>query len=337
MTSSPSGCKLGSLNPGLHTFSFTYERTKSQGSAFAYAYDYVDGLNITGATSFSWDAATPAQPMPFATAVTVTVTFTMPTGTSGAATATWRGHIASELVYGPNMSASWISGAPYHFGLGSLDCASMGSQDQPADGIGDRVRHPHRGEGRAAQRPDWTSTSLSRPPTGSAAPSPSTTTTTRPCLTARPTRSRRAPPRSAKPRPATGTCTGITCTDTSATTNLGTRTAAVDLSDRESVTCTFTNTRTASVSVDKRWVVKTSAADPGTTYTEATKPSHLGLQAQLKLSGPGSAGATNQAWGMPRDGYTQGANASIDETAAIANPLCIPGRAARSPRPTAAR
>ena len=319
----PQRLQLGSLNPGLHTFSFTYERTKSQGSDFAYAYDYVDGLNITGATSFSWDAATPAQPMPFATAVTVNVTFTMPTGTSGAATVTWRGHIASELVYGPHMSASWISGAPYHFGLGTLDCASMGSQDNQL--MASAIEYATLTVVKDAQPNGPTDFDFAVDAPNGLSRTLTLDDDSDPTLSDRATY--QVPPGTTTIREAAAgdwNLTGITCTDTSATTNLGTRTAAVDLSDRESVTCTFTNTRTASVSVDKRWVVKTSAADPGTTYTEATKPAHLGLQAQLKLSGPGSAGATNQAWGVPRDGYTQGANASIDETSSIGNPLCSP-------------
>ena len=221
------------------------------------------------------------------------------------------------------MSASWISGAPYHFGLGTLDCASMGSQDNQL--MASAIEYATLTVVKDAQPNGPTDFDFAVDAPNGLSRTLTLDDDSDPTLSDRATY--QVPPGTTTIREAAAgdwTLTGITCTDTSATTNLGTRTAAVDLSDRESVTCTFTNTRTASVSVDKRWVVKTSAADPGTTYTEATKPAHLGLQAQLKLSGPGSAGATNQAWGVPRDGYTQGANASIDETSSIGNPLCTP-------------
>ena len=255
--------------------------------------------------------------------MTVNVTFTMPAGTSGAATVTWRGHIASELVYGPGKSASWISGAPYHFGLGSLDCASMGSQDNQL--MAAAIEYATLTVVKDAQPNDPTDFTFDVEAPNGLSRSLTLDDDSDATLSDRATY--QVPPGTTTIREAAAgdwALTGISCTDTSATTDLGARTAAVVLADRESVTCTFTNSRTASVSVDKRWVVKTSAADPGTAYNETTKPAHLGLQAQLKLSGPGSTGATNQAWGVSRDGYTQGANVSIDETSTIGNPLCSP-------------
>ncbi|QVQ50781.1 hypothetical protein J4H86_18120 [Spiractinospora alimapuensis] len=60
------------------------------------------------------------------------------------------------------------------------------------------------------------------------------------------------------------------------------------------------------LTVDKTWEIN------GETYEEGDQPD--GFDAQLTLTGPGDEGASDQDWGVPREGYKVGEEATIDET-----------------------
>ncbi len=126
----PQRVLLSEIQPGLNQLVFTFDITKSS----TWAYDFVDHLAILDepGASISWDAAAPVPP-PGAPAgtitVTVTITFDVPDGTDGEMIIRWDGHIASELDHGPGTGAGSISGSPYHFSLGTLNCDSAGSMD----------------------------------------------------------------------------------------------------------------------------------------------------------------------------------------------------------------
>ncbi|WP_157802972.1 prealbumin-like fold domain-containing protein [Compostimonas suwonensis] len=75
----------------------------------------------------------------------------------------------------------------------------------------------------------------------------------------------------------------------------------------DSIDCTVTNTQLgASVVVNKVWNVN------GVDQPQNTNP--FGLTAQLKLTGPGSAGASNQDWGVARDKYSIGGGVTMSES-----------------------
>ncbi len=126
----PQRVLLSEIQPGLNQLVFTFDITKSS----TWAYDFVDHLAILDepGASISWDAAAPVPPpgAPVGTiTVTVTITFDVPDGTDGEMIIRWDGHIASELDHGPGTGAGSISGSPYHFSLGTLNCDSAGSMD----------------------------------------------------------------------------------------------------------------------------------------------------------------------------------------------------------------
>jgi len=131
----PQRAVLKDMPAGENELIFTYDATKNG----LHAYDFVDHLAILdepGAT-LAWDAPAPTPPVPLPSydnadgqaTVVVHVTFQVPQGTDGDMTITWDGHIAAELDYGPSTGAGSISGAPYHFSLETLNCASAGQQD----------------------------------------------------------------------------------------------------------------------------------------------------------------------------------------------------------------
>ncbi|HEY0775854.1 MAG TPA: hypothetical protein VGD51_17345, partial [Nocardioidaceae bacterium] len=92
----------------------------------------------------------------------------------------------------------------------------------------------------------------------------------------------------------------------------------LNLRSGQHVTCTFTNSKTASVVVNKEWVVNGEIYANGDPALE-----QYGLSAQLTLTGPGSAGATDQDWGVVREGYLAGDVPTIDEEEpVINNQLC---------------
>ncbi|MFE5407345.1 VWA domain-containing protein [Microbacterium sp. NPDC056569] len=68
----------------------------------------------------------------------------------------------------------------------------------------------------------------------------------------------------------------------------------------------------ADLTVSKVWKVN------GVEYPNGAQPA--GLSAQLTLTGPGAAGATNQGWGVTRTGYTQNGSATINESVTLIDP-----------------
>ncbi|MFI2105652.1 hypothetical protein ACH436_20325 [Isoptericola sp. NPDC019693] len=75
------------------------------------------------------------------------------------------------------------------------------------------------------------------------------------------------------------------------------------------VSCTVYNQPLSSVVVDKTWVID------GVELPEGEQPD--GFTAQLSLTGPGGAGATDQDWSDPRGGYQGPEEVTVDETASI--------------------
>ena len=116
--------------------------------------------------------------------------------------------------------------------------------------------------------------------------------------------------------------TNLSCVNTgqnTSTTDLTTATATVhafddDSSTRHGTTCTFENSRVASILVEKTWVVN------GVEYPHGQQP--LGMTATLTLTGPGTAGATSQPFGTRRSGYLKGDSVTFDEGTTIPNRLC---------------
>ncbi|WP_137845653.1 LPXTG cell wall anchor domain-containing protein [Microbacterium sp. 2FI] len=83
----------------------------------------------------------------------------------------------------------------------------------------------------------------------------------------------------------------------------------------EAVNCVIYNRAPnpeADLTVSKSWIVN------GVPYTNGSQPG--GLNAQLQLTGPGAAGATNQGWGVTRTGYTLNNVATISETLSLIDP-----------------
>ncbi|WP_203582286.1 prealbumin-like fold domain-containing protein [Microbacterium hibisci] len=101
-------------------------------------------------------------------------------------------------------------------------------------------------------------------------------------------------------------------------TNQGALGFSVNVPSTEAVNCVVYNrapSPEADITVTKQWVVN------GTPYANGAQPAEL--TAQLRLTGPGAAGATAQGWGVTRTGYTQGDSATISETVGLIDPqLC---------------
>ncbi|WP_206447590.1 hypothetical protein [Agrococcus sp. KRD186] len=93
------------------------------------------------------------------------------------------------------------------------------------------------------------------------------------------------------------------------TVNLADLSTTVTTEAGSTVYVTFTNIQTASVVVDKQWVVNQVAYDHG------AQPD--GLDAALKLTGPGNEPASEQAWSEERTGYVVGDTVVISETTTI--------------------
>ncbi|MFC8599797.1 hypothetical protein [Isoptericola sp. NPDC057191] len=75
------------------------------------------------------------------------------------------------------------------------------------------------------------------------------------------------------------------------------------------VSCTVYNQPLSSVVVDKIWVID------GIELAEGEQPD--GFTAQLSLTGPGGAEATDQAWGEERGGYQGPEDVTVDETTTL--------------------
>ncbi|MET8579089.1 hypothetical protein [Streptomyces sp. NPDC005012] len=96
----------------------------------------------------------------------------------------------------------------------------------------------------------------------------------------------------------------------------------IDLPRQAAVSCTVYNRaqedEEADVTVDKEWSID------GTVYQHADRPD--GFDAALTLTGPGSAGATGQDWGVTRDGYTVGDTVTVAETTEVPDDCAVTGR-----------
>lgn len=83
---------------------------------------------------------------------------------------------------------------------------------------------------------------------------------------------------------------------------------AATMTPGAAITCTFTNGR-PTVTVSKVWVVD------GQSYAHGSQPA--GMAAQLSLTGPAPAGASAQAWGVARAGYSLGSSTTVNETTTL--------------------
>ncbi|MGC5172894.1 hypothetical protein ACLQ2Q_19830 [Microbacterium sp. DT81.1] len=91
-------------------------------------------------------------------------------------------------------------------------------------------------------------------------------------------------------------------------TNTGALGFTVNVPSSVAVSCTVYNRAPvppADLTVDKNWIIN------GVPYANGAQPSDF--SAQLQLTGPGAAGATDQGWGVTRTGYEQGDTATISE------------------------
>lgn len=106
--------------------------------------------------------------------------------------------------------------------------------------------------------------------------------------------------------------TALKCTNATGTTVAeGNLTSSFTLGSSD-VTCAYTNTNTAAtVVVEKKWIVD------GNPYDNGDQPE--GISAALTLTGPGTAGATGQAWDTVRPGYFAGNTVTIAETTTFAS------------------
>lgn len=111
------------------------------------------------------------------------------------------------------------------------------------------------------------------------------------------------------------------CVDTVSSTTVGSGSGATGSltvppasADGSNIICTFTNELAppeATLTVAKSWVVD------GQTHADGAQPA--GLSAQLQLTGPDAAGATDQDWGVARGGY------AIDEVVTMTEASTITG------------
>ncbi|NYV75076.1 VWA domain-containing protein [Streptomyces sp. UH6] len=96
----------------------------------------------------------------------------------------------------------------------------------------------------------------------------------------------------------------------------------LDLPRQAAVSCIVYNRAQADaeadVTVDKEWSID------GTVYEHADRPD--GFDAELTLTGPGSAGATGQDWGVAREGYTVGDTVTVAETTEIPEDCTLSSR-----------
>ncbi|TCJ29844.1 prealbumin-like fold domain-containing protein [Nocardioides jejuensis] len=316
----PQKIDLGGLVPGNYTIGFTFDRTKNG----KYAYDYVDHLAIQGSAgaSVSWSSSTdpadfdgPAPTnSPGATyTVSVTIAFTITDASDPTAVLRWDGHVASELDYGPNSGAGSISGAPYHFSLvstgGAFGCDG-GSRDNQLmasavdaglitivkDAQPDAAQDFHFG----ITAPNNLDATFDLDDDGGSDSTLSNTITYR------------VPPGTTTVSelniPDGWTLTDISCDAAAQKTATS---ASVALVDDQHVTCTFTNSRTSSIEVDKYWVI-----NGGTPVQEGSEPANLGLGAQLTVDG------TNKPWDTVLGGYLHGTSVSLNESVTFGNDLC---------------
>ena len=101
-------------------------------------------------------------------------------------------------------------------------------------------------------------------------------------------------------------------------TNVGTTGFTVAASSTDPISCPVYNLAPqppATITVNKTWVIN------GTTYADGTQPAEF--QAELRMTGPGAAGATDQGWGVPRTGFSVGNSTTLSEMVTTPDPaLC---------------
>ncbi|MBF0689050.1 MAG: VWA domain-containing protein [Cellulomonas sp.] len=114
---------------------------------------------------------------------------------------------------------------------------------------------------------------------------------------------------------ANAVCTDLDTGQPVPTTNAGGAGFSVDVPSTAAVSCTVYNQElaSASVTVDKEWVVNGAAPVP-----EGNQPS--GLTSQLTLTGPQGAAATPQPWHVTRTGYVAGQSVTFAEVITLVAP-----------------
>lgn len=309
------------LTPGTHTVTVSYDRIVSD----SFAYDFLDHLTIEGSdgAEVSWDAEAGNPPMPAVDHVVVVITFTINDPNDSTANIIFDGHIAAGLDYYPDAEgAGSVPGSPYHVSVDSISCGNVGQMDRSlkASAVGfsfvTLIKNavPNSGDDftfdvnapndiqQTILLDDDADATLSNTahfsiPPGSAGP-----TSIEELLSA----------------DSDWSLTDITCDRP--TTETATK-VTFSLADRDTITCTFTNTREANLEVDKYWVI-----NGGAPVQEGSEPAHLGLGAQLKVNGG------NQPWNSPIAGFLDGSAITLNETVTFGNSLCtwadpaIPGR-----------
>lgn len=112
------------------------------------------------------------------------------------------------------------------------------------------------------------------------------------------------------------TCTDLTTGTAVPVTSVGATGFTVDVAAAAAVSCTVYNRAPApaAIVVNKLWVVD------GEDYADGAQPA--GLTAALALTGPGTAGATPQPFGVSRGGYVEDDAVTISETTTIEREGC---------------
>ncbi|MEV7973520.1 hypothetical protein [Cellulomonas sp. NPDC089187] len=116
-------------------------------------------------------------------------------------------------------------------------------------------------------------------------------------------------------------------------TNTGETAFSVGLPEAGFINCLVYNKVLSSVQVEKTWVIQ------GQTYAEGDQPADY--SAQLTLTGPGGAAASNQDWGAIREGYDGAEDVVVDEQVDLpegcrlidARVTAVDGAAADAPLP----
>ncbi|TXK15967.1 DUF11 domain-containing protein [Microbacterium wangchenii] len=107
-------------------------------------------------------------------------------------------------------------------------------------------------------------------------------------------------------------CTNLNTGDPVVPTGSPTDGFTVTVPSTQAVNCTVYNrapSPEADITVTKNWVVN------GVAYAEGAQPG--GLSAQLQLTGPDDAAASNQGWGVTRSGYAQGDTVTVTEQVSL--------------------
>ena len=305
--------RMEGLAAGPQKLVLTYD-TLSGGK---HAYDFLDHFTLTVGT----DLVMTHQTDPSNSDVEIaTITWNMPA--AGNTTLQFGAHIASELDWGAGTGAGSINGSPYHVSLKTLNCDTTGQKDN-------QIMASAVDAGDITVTKDAVPNSLDDffftiSPGGTASTNfpldddagvVGATTTNASTTTF-----------SAGPGDYTITengantggwnLTDISCVSRpigeskADTTGAGiiaetATSVTVRILDDVETECTFTNSRAATVEVDKVWNIN------GVTYNHGSQPAIVGATAQLKLD------TVDKAWNTTHGGYLQGAVVSIDESAAV--------------------